>query len=92
MEACNGVVGNFKSGPSADGDEVVKEASGVSWPACKGCGLFDDEVDHVLNFPSQSHAPTKDGMLEKLYGEYLELLKEEEEKVQLHSFDECLWA
>ncbi|KAJ8650191.1 hypothetical protein MRB53_003214 [Persea americana] len=93
METCDGNGNNnFGSGPSGRGGELVKEDLGVSWHDCKGDGLLDDEVDHVLDFPSQSQAPAKEGMLEKLYGEYLELLKEAEEKVQLDSYDESLWT
>ncbi|RWR87628.1 Myb_DNA-binding domain-containing protein [Cinnamomum micranthum f. kanehirae] len=81
MEARNSSDSKLVSGPAVHGGEVVKEDLIGPWPDLKDGDLLDEEIEHEL----RSHGHIKDGMLEKLYGEYLELLNEEEGKVQLDS-------
>lgn len=55
MEARNSSDEKLGSGPSGQGGEVAKEDLGVPWPDFKDGELLDDEIDHDLGFPPQSH-------------------------------------
>lgn len=90
---------NTLSGSSGQEGEGCFDSKVVDIPWCEfkdgkvsflvGC---DDQglVSGSDNLECQSHLPTGNNSLEKLYEEYLELLKTEENQVELDSFAESL--
>ncbi|KAF8412087.1 hypothetical protein HHK36_000041 [Tetracentron sinense] len=90
---------NTVSGSSShdQGDKgVYKGALDLPWSDLKDVGVLVTDEDHDLingcDLAYRSPIPAKDTMLEKLYEEYLQLLKTEEDQVQLDSFTESLFV
>lgn len=90
-------VENNNINPWSDFKDSAENGAGVGsfLVAVGGTGTEDDHGDHhdLVNgsdFECQSHVPTGANTLEKLYEDFLELLKSDENQVELDAFAESL--
>lgn len=89
---CNTISGS--SGQEREGSKAVNVPCCDAKDGENGIGFLVGGEDHGLvnssDLECQSQIPTGDNPLEKLYEEYLDLLKAEESQVELNAFAESL--